>query len=149
MRVDYREYAQASRHSHSVVASPCAFLEYTGAHQVEIFTKMNYRENCLITSHLNYIQCFQSKKQDLLVTSFVLHILPLFTIIHSSTPDWCISCTFLWVFNTTLIKKQKKNNLEKENLDIRFFSLVRILGTWVLACKTSTSHNTWFLTLTH
>ena len=38
----YRVYAQASRQSRAVVASDCAFLAYTGAYQVEIFTKMNY-----------------------------------------------------------------------------------------------------------
>ena len=42
MHADYRVYAQASHRSHGVVASACAFLAYTGAHQVEIFTKMNY-----------------------------------------------------------------------------------------------------------
>ncbi len=35
MRADYRVYAWASHHSHGVVASACAFLAYTGAHQVE------------------------------------------------------------------------------------------------------------------
>ena len=35
LRAEYRVYAQASRHSRGVVANACAFLAYTGAHQVE------------------------------------------------------------------------------------------------------------------
>ncbi len=35
IRVDYRVYARASRHSRGLVASACAFFACTGAHQVE------------------------------------------------------------------------------------------------------------------
>ena len=35
MSVDYCVYARISRTSHGVVASACAFLSYTGTHQVE------------------------------------------------------------------------------------------------------------------
>ncbi len=35
MGTNYRVYTQASRQSCGVVASACAFLAYTGAHQVE------------------------------------------------------------------------------------------------------------------
>ncbi len=35
MCADYRVYTHISRRSHAVVASACALLAYTGAHQVE------------------------------------------------------------------------------------------------------------------
>ena len=37
--------------------------------------------------------------------------------------------------------------LEEQTFDIRFFSLVRIQGIWVLLDETSTSHNIRFLTM--
>ncbi len=36
--------------------------------------------------------------------------------------------------------------LEEQTFDIRFFSLIRILGIWVLAGESLTNHNTWLLT---
>ena len=44
----------------------------------------------------------------------------------------------------TYIHYAKK--LKEQTFDIRFFSHVRILGTWMLTGETSTSHNTQFLT---
>ncbi len=47
IRVDYRVYAQASRHSRGHVASACAFLAYTGAHQVE----NNYKDELYMQAY--------------------------------------------------------------------------------------------------
>ncbi len=44
------------------------------------------------------------------------------------------------------LKIHYSKKLEEQTFDIRFFSLVRIQGTWVLPGETSTSHITGFLT---
>ncbi len=50
MHANYRIYARASRHSRGVVASACAFLAYTGAHQVENNYKDElYNKICIYT----------------------------------------------------------------------------------------------------
>ncbi len=46
----------------------------------------------------------------------------------------------------TTLKYTLLQKLEEQTFDKRFFSLVRILGIWVLLGETSTSHNTRFLT---
>ena len=42
MSADCRVYGHTSRQIHDVVANACAFLAYTGAHQVENIYKMDY-----------------------------------------------------------------------------------------------------------
>ncbi len=55
---DYRAYAQASRQSRAVVASTCAFLAYTDAHQVEnIYKDELYQDFVLSITYYIQILC--------------------------------------------------------------------------------------------